>query len=216
MIPVALLLLLAARWPEATSLPNVDEFHSQMLRRFSDGKGFGMSRIVMWSTLGHHFSAPLGAKYDFKPENEREQAIIGRWSGEGWQTGLYVFGTSIKTEPQSALFHRALKGPGVLNENTPRAELPAWADVYPVAAEAMLRFESGATSHTARVNGWTLHARPVTATKQACIDCHTGGLVRFGTFTKLSDGTYKEAAPPPTPVIKAGDPIGGVLYLYRR
>jgi hypothetical protein len=219
MIPVALLFLLAARWPEATSLPNVDEFHSQMLRRFSDGKGFGMSRIVMWPTLGHHFRAPIGAKIDFKPENEQEVEIIERWTNEGWQTGLYVFGSMVRSEPRGALLHRALKGPGVLNENTPRAELPDWKDVYPIAAEAMLRFESGAASHTARLNGWTLHARPVAATKQACVGCHTSGLVnglvRNRKFAESADGTYKELAPPATSM-KVGDTLGGVIYMYRR
>ncbi|MEP7365764.1 MAG: hypothetical protein ABI972_21125 [Acidobacteriota bacterium] len=193
MIPVALLLLLAARWPEASSLPNVDEFHNQVLRRFSDGRGFGMSRIIMWPTLGQHFRAPMGAKVDFKPENPREAEIIGRWSEDGWQTGLYVFGASVSAEPASALLHRALKGPGVLNEETPRAELPKWADVYPIAAEAMKRFEAGATSHTAQLNGWTLHARPVTATKESCAQCH-----------KSETG------------ISVGDTLGGVVYMYRR
>lgn len=193
MIPVALLLLLAARWPEATSLPNIDEFHSQMLRRFAGGKAFGMSRIVVWPTLGRHFRAPIGAKVDFKPENEQEQAILDRWSSGGWQTGLYVFGAAISSAPESARFHRALKGPGVLNENTPRAELPTWNAVYPAAVEAMRRFESGATAHIASVDGWTLVARPVTASKETCAKCHS------------SDGN-----------LELGAPLGGVIYLYRR
>lgn len=208
MIPVALLLLLAARWPEASQLPNVDEFHAQMIRRFSDGRGFGMSRIMIWPTLGRHFRAPAGAKVDFKPENPREAEIIERWSSEGYQTGLYVFGASVKTEPAGALRHRALKGPGVLNENTPRADLPAWSDVYPFAAEAMRRFEAGRDSHSAQLNGWTMLARPVAASKQACVDCHTKGPV---SLIAPTDG-----APPAQAELKAGDTLGGVIYLFRR
>ena len=220
MIPVALLLLLAARWPEASSLPNVDEFHSQMLRRFSDGKGFGMSRIVTWSTLGRHFRAPVGAKVDFKPENAAEAEIVARWSSEGYQTGLYVFGSAIKTASPDDLMHRALKGPGVLSENTPRAGLPAWAEVYPIAAEAMRRFESGAESYTAQLNGWTIHARAVMAANQRCVECHTsghgGGLVRLSTFARNEDGTYREVAAPAAPAIRMGDTLGGVVYMFRR
>jgi len=83
----------------------------------------------------------------------------------------------------------------------------------------MLRFESGAASHTARLNGWTLQARPVAATKQACVDCHTGGLVnglvRNSKFAESADDTYKEVAPPATS-LKVGDTLGGVIYMYRR
>ena len=194
MLPLALLLLIAARWPEATSLPNVDEFHAQMLRRFSDGRGFGMSRIVMWPTLGHHFRSPVGARVDFKPENPAESEIIERWSTEGWQAGLYVFGAKVETEPVSSLLHRALKGPGVLNENTPRTDLPKWSDVYPIAAEAMLRFHNGANSHTANLNGWAIQARPVKASKEACVQCHD------------TEST----------IVKVGDVLGGVMYVSRR
>jgi hypothetical protein len=221
MIPVALLLLLAARWPEATSLPNVEEFHNQMLRRFSDGRGFGMSRIMIWSTLGRHFRAPIGAKVDFKAENATEAQIITDWTRDDYQTGLYVFGASVASEPASTLDHRALKGPGVLNDATPRNELPKWAEVYPVAVEAIRRFERGASSHTTQLNGWTLHARPVVATKQACVECHTkgpawDGLVRLSKFVAEADGTYKEVPPPPAPEIRIGDTLGGVIYMYRR
>jgi len=217
MIPVALRLLLAARWPETALLPHVDQFHAQMLRRFSDGKGFGMSRIVRWNTLGEHFRAPAGAKTDFKPENEQESAILEGWSNGGWDTGLYVFGAAIKTEPASAFRHRSLKGPGVLLESTPRAELPAWADVYPIAAEAMRRFESGAASHTASLNGWTLHARPVAATKQTCVECHTYGPFRTMTSRmRPAEANADQLREPATPVIQTGDILGGVIYMYRR
>jgi len=199
MLPIALLLLLV-RWPESAPPPAIDEFHSQMLRRFSDGRGFGMSRIVRWNTLGHHFSAPMGAKTDFAPENAEERAIIDRWSRDGWQSGLYVFGASIKNEAAATRFHRALKGPGVLHEATPRSELPKWEEVYPVASEAMHQFELGATSHAAIVNGWTLHARPVVAAKETCAQCHNGGTARLDTAAK----------------VKPGDVLGGVVYLFRR
>lgn len=199
MLPLALLLLFT-RWPEATPPPAIDEFHSQILRRFSDGRGFGMSRIVRWPTLGHHFRAPAGAKTDFAPENGEERAIIARWSNDDWQSGLYVFGASIKTEPAAARFHRALKGPGVLHESTPRTELPKWEEVYPIAAEAMRRFELGAISHSAALNGWTLHARPVAAANESCAACHNSGPAHIGS-----------AAP-----VKPGDVLGGVIYLFRR
>lgn len=199
MFPLAFLLLLL-RWPEAAPPPAIDEFHAQMLRRFSDGRGFGMSRIVRWNTLGHHFSAPAGAKVDFAPENEAERTIMAKWSGDGWQAGLYVFGAAIESEPAALRFHRALKGPGVLHEATPRGELPKWDEVYPVAAEAMHRFELGAASHSAVVQGWTLHARPVVASKETCAQCHVNG-------ARGDAGAAR---------VKPGDVVGGVLYLFRR
>jgi len=199
MLPLAFLLLLA-RWPEAAPLPAVDDFHAQMIRRFSDGRGFGMSRIVRWNTLGHHFNAPPGAKLDFIPENDAERAVMERWSRDGWQAGLYVFGASIKSEPLQARFHRALKGPGVLQEGTPRGELPKWEEVYPVAWEAMRRFELGAPGYSAVVAGWTLHARPVAASKEACAQCHNAGAAHLNGATKVT----------------VGDVLGGVIYLLRR
>ncbi|MEP7365765.1 MAG: hypothetical protein ABI972_21130 [Acidobacteriota bacterium] len=206
-IPVAILLLFAARWPEATSLPNVDEFHSQMLYRFLEGQAFGLSRVIRWDTVSQHFRAPKGARTDFAPENDNERDIVARWSSGDWQVGLYVFGTAIKIEPEAANSHRALKGPALLTENTPRADLPAWHDVYPVAAEAMLRFQSGATSYTTMLNGWILHSRPVAAAKQTCVECHTYGPVRI---------ISRNASSRKPPTLIVGDPLGGVIYMYRR
>lgn len=203
-----LLFLLLARWPAGEALPRLDEFDTQMHRRFEDGRLLGMSRIARWPTRDRHFKAPLGAKNDFAPENEMERAIVAGWNEESWQVGLYVFGRAIRTSKIEDFQHRALKGPAVLLDGTPRASVPAWGEVFPVAAKAQSEIEGGAKEYRARLNGWNVVARPVLA-GATCGMCHASSAPPQS-FSKPDDRTvtFQEGA-------KAGEPIGGLLYLYR-
>lgn len=200
MVPVAILLMLAARWPEGAAPPRLDEFDAEVQRRFSDGRGFGMSRLLRFPTLGRHFRAPAGARTDFAPENEREREIIERWTRDGWQAGLYVFGAGIRDSGVEAHFHRALKGPGVLVEGTAREELPRWEEMYPVALRAMEAFERGRDFREETIGSWRVTARAVRAPDERCVECHNRGLARIERGRQF----------------QAGDALGGALYLYRR
>jgi len=191
-----LLLLLLLRWPAGDALPRLDEFDTEVHRRFENGRDFGMSRLVRWPALGRHFAAPIGALTDFAPENQQESAILDRWNREGWQVGLFVFGADIRTSKPEEFWHRAIKGPAVITPSTIRHELPQWQEGFSAASEAMARFQAGAPEHLTRLNNWTVVSRPVVASNEKCVSCHNA-----------QTGKSK---------VKLGDVIGGVAYLYSR
>jgi hypothetical protein len=68
--------------------------------------------------------------------------------------------------------------------------LPDWNAVYPLARKAMKSFTDGGTGFETEIDSWSIAARPVLASQQRCLDCHSG--------------------------LALNQPVGGVLYAYRR
>ncbi len=165
---------------------------------------FGMSRIAVPSSLGNHFQPRVTSQRDFEPENDAERAVIAKLEEEKMQVGLWVFGRAVTVAAPSALNFRALKGPGAITNGTPRPAwypglavggaapakdaLPEWKAIYPVAQDAMRRFQAGGGGFETRVDSWAIAVRPVPASDQNCVVCHGG---------------------------ERGQAIGGVVYAFR-
>jgi len=173
----------------------------------------GMSRVAVPSSFGRHFSPRYTAQRDFAPENAAEKEVIQQLEDNGLQVGLYVFGAAILDSAPDALDFRALKGPGAMTSGTPRPSwypalaqpaaaqpdaLPDWKAIYPLARQAMQTFQEGGGGFETVVGSWTVAARPVIAGAQRCVDCHNNPAFRPRTVTKLNQ------------------PLGGVLYAFRR
>lgn len=199
--------------PKPADLPLINRLDELVQLRFQAPLpgSLGMSRVVMPTSMGRHFQPDRPSERDFHPENPFEREVVGQLEENGALVGLYVFGTAVlKTTPQ-ALDYRALKGPGTVTRGTPRPAwypsqlkvspapadaLPDWKAIYPVAQRAMKSFSGGGSGFETRFGSWDIAARPVIAGEK-CATCHN----------RLSTGNAR---------VKANEPIGGVLYAFRR
>jgi hypothetical protein len=200
--------------PKPSDLPLINRLNEIVQLRFKtpDPGLLGMSRITVPSSMGRHFRGLPTRDRDFLPENETEREVISKLEENGVQVGLYVFGAAVVTSPSDALNYRALKGPGVITKGTPppawypglpqvgapaTGALPDWKAVYPLARRAMQSFEDGGAGFETTLEGWNIAARPVVA-EARCNICHN----------KISVLSKQPA--------KANEPIGGVLYAFRK
>ena len=192
-------LLLLLTLPGAHDLGSIDLLNDCVQQRFQrPAPDFGMSRILIPSSMGRHFAPrPLSTR-DFVPENDRERAVIAKLESESVQVGFYLFGRPILDAPAAALNPRALKGPGVMTAGTPRVVagglvpdgLPDLATIYPLAQRTMQSFAEGGSGFETIAGSWRIAARPVLAEQERCMSCH-------------KDSAMRQA-------------VGGVLYAYRR
>jgi hypothetical protein len=164
----------------------------------------GMSRIAIPPSIGTHFLPQMNVTRDFTPENEPERKVVAVLEATHLQVGLFVFGRAVlDSDPERPNF-RALKGPAAMTAGTPRPAwyptgemglvgenpLPDWKAVYPIARKAMKSFTDGGTGFETEIDSWNIAARPVLASQQRCLPCHSG--------------------------LALNQPVGGVLYAYRR
>jgi hypothetical protein len=200
--------------PKLPDLPLINRLDELVQLRFKTALpgALGMSRVAMPVSMGQHFQPRRSNQRDFVPENDREREVVGKLEENGVYVGLYLFGTAIvKTAPQ-ALDYRALKGPGIITRGSPRPAwypdqlgmsaaaadaLPDWKSVYPLARRAMQSFQDGGAGFETRLESWCIAARPVLA-EARCAMCH---------HTRSSSSNR---------AAQANEPIGGVLYAFRR
>jgi hypothetical protein len=199
--------------PESPELPLINRLDELVGLRFTRPVAgeLGMSRITRPSSMGKQFEPNRANESDFMAENSMEREIIGKLEERGLQVGLYMFGPSIIKAMPQFMDYRALKGPATITRTTPRPgwyplqpidprihareakippsptdSLPDWKVIYPLARNAMLRFQEGGAGFETKLESWDIAARPVLAERR-CAACH--------------DVTR---------------PIGGVLYAFRR
>jgi len=207
--------------PQASDLGLIDELNECVQQRFqtlpaSAGPNrfaLGMSRIMRPSSFGEHFVPKFISKRDFEPENDREKAALAALENESVQVGFYVFGRAIVDASAELLNPRALKGPGAITKDTPRAAwypgptpslvpaidaLPDWKTVYPLAQRAMKSFADGGAGFETSIGTWRIAARPVVARQEKCVACHNNPAYGTGTRATLNQA------------------LGGVLYAFRR
>ena len=170
-----------------------------------------MSRVVNPASLGEHFQPLVTAKSDFTPEGPAEIEAISALDEQHAQVGLYLFGAAIADSDAALLNYRALKGPAAMTRGTPRPNwyptlakpdgpkpdaLPDWKAIYPLAQRAMKSFHDGGAGFETKLDTWTIAARPVIASRERCVTCHSANKVAGE--------------------VKLNQAIGGVLYAYRR
>jgi hypothetical protein len=209
--------LLASPKPEPPFDPLrvIEEFHSLIQQRLSQPKpnALGMSRLMVRPSFGHHFRPLISDRRDFAPENADEQRVVDLLERQHVQLGLFLFGESVERQDPAEFGFRALNGPGIITEGTPRAAwypfmsvspersepdaLPDWNQVYSLAQRGMRSFRDGGRGFETTHGSWTIAVRPALATDQGCVSCHNN------------------TSPSPAREFRVGDPLGGVLYAYR-
>jgi hypothetical protein len=225
---LTLLACIAFSGSRSTQPPDVfliDHLNQSVQRRFSEPlpDALGMSRIVVPESFGRHFQPIMTAERDFRPSGPFEENVIRDLEAAGLQVGFYSFGTAIAQADRETLNPRALKGPAAITRGTPRPSwypgmilippanpaavtdsacedaLPDWNAIYPLARKAMRSFRDGGGGFDTSFGSWRIAARPVLATQQSCVSCHNNPAYR-----------------PATRTVKLDQPIGGVLYAFRR
>jgi hypothetical protein len=205
---------LFATLPPAPDLELINRLDTVVQHRFQDPAplNLGMSRIAQPLSMGIHFQPHRNSLSDFLAETAAERAVVDALEEHQTQVGCYVFGSAVDNSAPSDLNYRALKGPAAMTPGTPRPlwyppaaktaavdpnALPDWNAIYPLAGKAMRSFQDGGQGFENAVGNWNIAARPVIASQQRCVTCHNSPAI--GRHT-----------------IKLNDPIGGVLYAYRR
>lgn len=150
--------------------------------RFLDRKSFGMSRIAVPSIHGMRV---------FQPENPSEITIVDQLRLKGIEVAAYLVGRQALS-PQPFLTPRArLQGPASITL-LPDTRLPDEESLCSDGKAALASIGQGSGIDTKK-GDWSVAIRPLRASNQGCVQCHT-------TIT---------GAP------KLGDALGVVMYVYR-
>jgi hypothetical protein len=180
--------LMAAPLARLDSVPDeISRLDNCIQLRFLDAKAFGMRRIL---PLEFH-----GVR-TFQPENGAERAVVEQLRHEGYEVALYLVGrNALATQtPYKSLNPRRseVQGPAFIAP-VHEGEFPPPDTLLDDGRRALLSFQKG-DGYNIRKNGWTVAMRPLRASHQTCIQCHTTGASE----------------------LKIGDALGAALYVYRR
>jgi len=118
----------------------------------------------------------------FEARNSQEEWVAGEVARAGVEIWALLIGEA----------NRTLEGPVVLGTDSPVGMNEIRRELLTRAAETPIP--------DAPLAGWSVVVRPVRASDESCLGCHTGG-----GFTN----------PPPIPDLEIGDPLGYIVYLYR-
>ncbi len=158
--------------------------------RFLDRKSFGMARVA---PVRRH-----GNLRTFVPENPTERALVEQMREKGLEVVVFLVGRQALPESASGIGRAGLQGPASVTWN-PDAALPETAVLLSEGKEALKTIGEG-KGYDIRSGEWTVAMRPLRASNEGCLGCHTSGAA-------ASNGL---AAP------KLGDALGMAMYVYRR
>ena len=220
-VPLIVLALLpgrtAATRPDVSKPGGLEEADCRLLtlldesvqQRFKDiDKGFGYRRIIK----------PGDTPHRFKPENPRELSAVAELRTARMEVFLYVAGRSVlakappDTDPK-AYSRMRIKGPGAITPTDDYNDtnyLPRPEQLLDEARAAMLAFHMTGDTYKFAVGKWKFWARPVLASEQSCIDCHSARLTH-GFLPSLGGGVQEISSLS----LRIGDPLGMVLYAYQ-
>ena len=158
--------------------------------RFLDRRSFGMARVA---PVRRH-----GNLRTFVPENPTERALVEQMSGKELEVAVFLVGRQALPESASGIGRAGPQGPASVTWN-PDAALPEAAVLLSAGKKALKTIGEG-KGYDIRSGEWTVAMRPLRASNEGCLGCHIYGAA-------ASNGL---AAP------KLGEPLGVVMYVYRR
>jgi hypothetical protein len=151
--------------------------------RFLDRKAFGFGRIAPSQFHGMRI---------FQAENPTEQAVVAQLRQKGLEVAVYLVGRQALTAAVFPTPRTGLQGPASITL-LGDSRLPDQASLLAEGKTALAEIGQGPGYET-RKGDWTVAIRPLRASNQTCIQCHT----------------YGEFAP------KMGDALGVAMYVYRK
>jgi hypothetical protein len=175
----------------------IDALNDCIQQRFEQvDTRFGVTRVVN----------PHRAPHRFEPESVAEMSPVHDLRLANLRVVLYVGGVRVM-RPTPALplvgdlhARSVIKGPVIVTEGTFRPdapEPPSSSALWDESRQAMRAFATR-DAHDFTQPGWILTARPVRASKGACVSCH------------MRNGEIGISGLP-----KVGDALGVVIYGYR-
>ncbi|MFL6285547.1 MAG: hypothetical protein ACJ74Q_20605 [Pyrinomonadaceae bacterium] len=196
--------------PAQNSHP-LDALDREVQKRFHEVIGFGMARIA--------------TQRRFAPETEEEKGAVRELNREGYKVGLYLAGRAIlddvpeqyrraKLDFGSSSAGQAFSGPIFLS-SADMKELPTAASLWDETRRALQSFATGAERYGFKSGEWDVETRPVRASEESCLKCHTArahfAVVVVNEKGEKSVEPERKEDPP-----KLGDPLGVLVYAYRK
>ncbi len=172
--------------PVNTTPDEINRMDECIQKRFLDRTAFGMNRILPLQAHGIR---------QFRPENATEQAVVNRLEQEGYQVALFLAGRNVFAAPGplDAWYRFGVQGPAYITHLRHPDELPVSVALIDESRNALAAFQTGA-GYEAQKGDWNVALRPLRASNEACVGCHT----RAGAKVSI------------------GDPLGIVMYVYKR
>lgn len=130
-----------------------------------DGRSFGISRIGPQHV--RKFEATTGA----------ERTAVADLESAGWEVRLYVPSRaqlSASRKDNSKFQWSVGRDVIIVGYESSKAHLPRTAVLWENASKALALFETK-SEHAFKADQYHIIARPVRASKQACLDCHNRG-----------------------------------------
>jgi hypothetical protein len=183
-------LLLSATNPGTDLLSGLDDC---IQKRFLDTGSFGINRIL-----------PLHSVRQFRPANAHERATVEDLEQKGYDVALFLAGRQILQPSDGTTLgafrfidpRGGVQGPAYITRLPNTEALPKPEALLPDARAALASFEAS-DGYEFQKDGWDILMRPLRATRDSCVQCHTGG----------AGGANAN--------LKVGDALGVVLYVFR-
>jgi hypothetical protein len=185
----------------------VDAFNDCVQKRFYDIDQLGMSRLP---TVPQHFRYYHDG---FSPQTPEEIAAVAKLKEEGWEVGLYLGGRAVLNSGMTAAdwekagehsTRRAISKPLVVTGERAAAHWPRPWELWDDARKALAASVSS-DSYTSTLGRWSIDARPVRASGESCLGCHSETGAGWTPKNKTHDST-----------LRVGDAVGVVIYVYSR
>jgi hypothetical protein len=167
------------RNPELEELSRLNEC---IQARFLSRTSFGMSRIAVPAMQYHGMRM-------FHPENATEQAVVNQIQKKGYELAVFLAGRVSSTPLPSRV-----QGPALVTNLRDAKQLPGSEDLLPESRAALASFQTG-DGYDIRMGDWTVAMRPLRASNEGCIACHTARTAETG--------------------IHIGDALGVLMYVFR-
>ncbi|HEX8502243.1 MAG TPA: hypothetical protein VF659_16800 [Pyrinomonadaceae bacterium] len=188
----------------------LDALDRAVQKRFHQVVGFGMARIA--------------TEKKFEPTTEEERAAVGALKRDGYRVALYLAGRAVladaPAEARAAKKHFGI-GPGVPGMSGPIfvsspgvKGLPGGAVLWDETRRALESFAAGGERYGFSAGPWEVEARAVRAGGESCLKCHSPD-VRVE-YLPAPDGRLFTRFERKGAELKVGDPLGVLLYAYRR
>jgi hypothetical protein len=190
MRPLALLYLTATLTLSAAAPPvikpstptEISRLDECIQIRFLDRRTFGINRMG----VGAH-----GMRM-FQPENPTEQSIVDQLRQKGFEVAAYLVGRQALAETPVPTSRAGLQGPASITFHSD-TEFPDETFVFSEGKKALAAIGQG-SGYDVKKGEWNIAIRPLRASNQTCIQCHT---------------TVDNA---PT----LGEALGVVMYVFRQ
>jgi hypothetical protein len=184
LVSLAAHLTLPIPTPEPDDLNRLNEC---IQRRFLARTTFGMGRILPNQFHGIR---------QFRPENAAEQAVVNQLEDKGYQVALYLSGRGVLSDPALnpavARYRYAVQGPAYITHLRDAGDLPGVDALFEESRTALEAFNT-AEGYDVQKGDWTVALRPLRASNQACVQCHSASGAR----------------------VKMNDALGVVMYVYK-